>query len=403
MSASPTDICPPTVRLRPAKHGTFLARHPWVLDRSLVADAHPPPTGSVVDLQTSDGRWLARGIYNEASRIRVRLYTWHKDEQLDDEFFRKRMDGALQLRKDLGRLDTLSASRLVFSEGDGISGLIVDKYAEHLVVQVTALAVEQRLPQILSWLIERLDPKSISVRVDQRVADAEKISLREQCAYGHRPTEPIEIQQDGLRYSIDLDESQKTGYYLDQRENRLEASRLSAGRRVLDVCCYTGGFALTCAKLGGAREVIGVDSSQRSIDWARRHAQDNELHDVQFTVGDCFTTLENLTRQGSKFGLIVLDPPRFAGSRRTIPDALRAYHRLNRLAVECLEPSGYLVTCSCSGLVTRDDFSRMISGVSQKTGRDIQVLQQRGASADHPVWATCPQTDYLKCFICRVL
>lgn len=393
----------PVMTLRPAKHGTFLARHPWVLDRSLQPHPNPPATGSVVDLATPEGRWLARGIYNEASRIRVRLYSWRRGELLDDDFFHKRLDLALQLRKDLKRLDQFSAARLVFSEGDGISGLIVDKYAEHLVVQVTALAIEQRLPQVLSWLIEALQPKSISVRVDQRVGDAEKIQIRDQCAYGHRPTEPIAIQQDGLRYWIDLEESQKTGYYLDQRENRLEAAKLSEGRRVLDICCYTGGFALSCAKLGAAQEVLGIDSSQRSIDWARKHAQENQLSNAQFETGDCFSTLESHGRQGSRFGLIVLDPPRFAGSRRTIPDALRAYHRLNRLAVECLEPCGYLVSCSCSGLVNRDDFAHMISGVAQKTGRDIQILQQRGASADHPVSATCPQTDYLKCFICRVV
>lgn len=392
----------PRIVLRPEKRGTFLARHPWVLDRSLLPNASPLQSGTTVDLVLPDGRWLARGIYNGESRIRVRLYSWRQDEPLDDDFFRHRLDLALALRQDLGLVDRQAATRLVFSEADGLSGLIVDQYSEHIVVQITALAMEQRLPLVLAWMVERLTPLSISVRVDQRVADAEKITIREQCAYGHRPAEPILIQQSGLRFWVDLVESQKTGYYLDQRENRLQASQLCRDRRVLDICCYTGGFALACAKLGGAGDVLGIDSSQRSIDWARKHAIENQTPQVRFEVGDCFQSLESLAREGQIFGLIVLDPPRFAGSRHSIPDALRAYHRLNRLAVQCLQPSGYLVTCSCSGLVTRDDFAHMLSGVSQKSGRDVQILQQRGASADHPVSVTCPQTNYLKCFICRV-
>lgn len=398
-STDPTNVA---VVLRPEKRGTFLARHPWVLDRSLLSTKAGPPDGSTVDLVTPDGRWLARGVYNGQSRIRVRLYTWRADEALDDDFFVRRFERALALRRDLGLLDRQAAARLIFSEGDGLSGLIIDQYAEHIVVQVTALAIERRLPLVLAWLVDRLNPRSISVRVDQRVADAEKITVREQCPYGHWPTEPILIEQDGLRYRVDLGEGQKTGFYLDQRENRLRAARLCRDRRVLDVCCYSGGFALACAKLGGASEVLGIDSSQRSIERAQKQALENQTPQIRFAVGDCFQSLEELAGAGEKFGLVILDPPRFAGSRRSIPDALRAYHRLNRLAVDCLEPNGFLVTCSCSGLVTRDDFAHVISGVAQKSSREIQILEQRGAAADHPVSATCPQTDYLKCFVCRV-
>lgn len=392
----------PNIVLRREKRGTFVARHPWVLDRSLMPSPTAPPQGSVVNLVLGDGRWLARGIYNGESRIRVRLYSWRPEEELDDDFFGRRLAAAIALRSDLRLIDRDSAARLVFSEADSLSGLIVDKYAEHLVVQITALAMEVRLPLVLAWLVEKLDPKSISVRVDQRVATAEKIRIREQCAYGHLPTEPVLIHQNGLSFWVDLVASQKTGYYLDQRENRLQAAQLCAGRSVLDVCCYTGGFALACAKLGGASEVLGIDSSQHSIDMAGKHAIENKTPQVRFEVGDCFQTLERFSKEGRQYGMVVLDPPRFAGSRRSIPDALRAYHRLNRTAVECIQPGGYLVTCSCSGLVTRADFAHMISGVAQKTTREIQILQQRGASPDHPVSATCPQTDYLKCFICRV-
>jgi 23S rRNA (cytosine1962-C5)-methyltransferase len=392
----------PQIVLRPAKKGTFIARHPWVLDRSIIAPSPEPDFGATVDLVLPDGRWLARGIYNGGSRIRVRLYTWRVEQQLDDSFFRQRLAAAVALRRDLGWIEDDGAVRLVFSEGDGLSGLIVDQYGPHLVVQVTALAMEHRLPPVLAWLTEQFEPASILVRIDQRVADAKKIPIRELCVHGHVPSEPVCVRHSGLVWRVDLSHSQKTGSYLDQRENRMRAAAFARDRDVLDVCCYTGGFGLSCAKFGGARSVLGFDSSRRAIEWAQQAAAENSISQASFEVGDCFATLEQLQRQGRTFDLIILDPPRFAGSRRSIPDALRAYHRLNRLAVQSLRPNGYLVTCSCSGLVTRVDFGRMISGVAQKTGRDIQILEQRGASADHPVSVACPQTDYLKCLICRV-
>ena len=171
----------------------------------------------------------------------------------------------------------------------------------------------------------------------------------------------------------------------------------------MDVCCYVGGFALAAAKIGGAREVLGIDSSEKAVLQARDHAAANQLPNVTFEVGECFRTLEQKVAAGEKFGGVILDPPRFAASRDTVDQALRAYHRLNRLAVDLLEPGGILVTCSCSGRVSREQFLKMLSGVSQKTGRDLQILEQRGPAPDHPVRISCPETDYLKCFVCRAM
>ena len=193
------------------------------------------------------------------------------------------------------------------------------------------------------------------------------------------------IVNGGLRYQVNLAGGQKTGFYLDQRENRKAAAAYFRDRRVLDMFCYSGGFALCASALGGARDVLGVDASRRAVALAEANARLNGLANVRFEAADCFQKLESLRSAGEKFGGLVLDPPRFANSRRSLDDALRAYHHLNRLGVELLEPGGILVTCSCSGHVSREDFFDMLLGVAQQTGRELQILDQRGAAPDHPI------------------
>jgi 23S rRNA (cytosine1962-C5)-methyltransferase len=220
--------------------------------------------------------------------------------------------------------------------------------------------------------------------------------------WGELPEGPITIQEHGLAYEVDLHAGQKTGFYLDQRENRRAAAYYLRNRRVLDMFCYTGGFAMAAAALGGAREVLGIDGSKKAVAQARRNANANGLANVRFDDGDAFQTLDALIAQGTKFDAVILDPPKFARGKGGVNQALMAYHRLNRAAVELLEPGGILVTCSCTGSVTREDFLLMLSGVAQKAHRDIRILEQRGASADHPVSATCLETEYLKCLICQI-
>jgi len=398
----PTSTTTPII-VPPQKTGSIRRRHPWVLDKSVITPTIAPADGDPVDLVTAEGHFLARGIYNSNSRIRVRLYTWNADEELADEWWLARLKAAVDLRRRLGMLDPQTACRLVFSEADGLSGLIVDRYADCLVVQITALAMQQRLDLIVEFLRETLSPRAIVLRVDRHISKAEGIEAREELLAGELPAEPVVIVEHGIEYEVDLEAGQKTGAYLDQQENHAAAARYVHGGRVLDVCTYHGGFALAAARLGGAREVIGIDSSAKAVEAAAHHAERNGLANVRFEEGQCFDKLQEYRDAGEQFDTVILDPPRFAGSRREIDKALRAYHRLNRLAVDLLPPGGMLVTCSCSGHVVREDFQFMLAGVAQKTGREIQVLECRGAAGDHPVSLTCPESEYLKCFVCRVL
>jgi 23S rRNA (cytosine1962-C5)-methyltransferase len=391
------------VILKPRKARPFFGRHPWVLDSAIDRIQGSPADGDVVDLLSDKDKFIARGIYNSRSRIRVRLYSWRTDEPIDDGFWRSKLEAALRLRQQLGYDDPQGAARVVFSEGDLLSGLVIDRFAKYLVVQITALAMAVRLETILSQLLELLRPTGIVLRTERDVVKAEGLDLADGPCWGEVPQEPLEILDGGLRYRVDLAGGQKTGFYLDQRENRKAAAAYFRDRRVLDMFCYSGGFALCASALGGAREVLGVDASRRAVALAQSNAQLNGLTNVRFEAADCFQRLESLRSAGEKFGGLILDPPKFAHSRRSLDDALRAYHHLNRLAVELLEPGGILVTCSCSGHVSREDFFDMLLGVAQQTGREVQILQQRGAAPDHPVAATCPESEYLKCFICRVL
>lgn len=389
------------LQLRPQKFAPFLARHPWVLAKSLVPPEPAPEPGAVVEVAGPNGKFMARGIYNEQSHVRVRLYTWRESEQLDEVFWRTRLQHAIRLRQTIGYCSGDSAARLVFSEADGLSGLIVDRYGDWLVVQVAALAIHQRLELILRLLVELLPVKGIVVRTDAKIAQAEGLPVRDELAWGEPPPGDMVVYEHGLKYAIDLIGGQKTGLYLDQRENRRVAAGYMAGQRVLDVCCYVGGFSLAAARLGQAAEVVGIDASAKAVEQARRNAAANGITNATFQEGECFSTLEQLRDQQQRFGAIVLDPPRFANSRQAIDQALRAYFRLNRLAVDLLEPGGILVTCSCSGRVSREEFLDMLTGVSQKSGRDLQLLEARGPAPDHPVRLSCPETDYLKCMILR--
>jgi 23S rRNA (cytosine1962-C5)-methyltransferase len=392
----------PRIILKPRKARPFFGRHPWVLDSAIDRIEGSPADGDVVDLYSDQERFIARGILNSRSRIQIRLYTWNEAEQLDDVFWRRRLEAAVRLRSMLHYDQPEGAARLVFSEGDGISGLVVDRYRDYLVIQITALALAVRLPQIVPMLVDLVQPRGILLRTERDIVRAEGLEIEPGLRWGRLPDGPLEILDSGLRYEVDLATGQKTGLYLDQRENRAAAARYLCDRRVLDMFCYTGGFSLAAALLGRAREVLGFDTSQRAVTQARANAERNGAANVRFECGDAFETLHALKTSGERFDGVVLDPPKFAKSRAAVDDALRAYARLNRAALDVLSPGGILVTCSCSGHVTRDDFFFMLVNVAQQSGREIQVLEPRGAAADHPVSVTCPETEYLKCFICRV-
>jgi 23S rRNA (cytosine1962-C5)-methyltransferase len=283
--------------------------------------------------------------------------------------------------------------------------LVVDKYAEHLVIQLTAAALYPFLDTIVDRLFHHYRPLTISLQVDERTAKSEGIEQEQRFLTGAAPDDSVLILENDLKWSVDLVGGQKTGYYLDQRENRLAAARWTQpNARVLDICCYVGGFALTIAKHCTTTEIIAVDSSDKALQAAKYHATLNNLEDrITWEQADFFEALSKRLDAKEKFDTIVLDPPRLAGSRDHIQRALSAYHRLNYLAVRMLNSGGTLVTCSCSGRVSRSDFRDMLRGVGSRAHREIQVLEERGAAPDHPSCMSCPETDYLKCIVARVL
>ncbi|HEX3725027.1 MAG TPA: class I SAM-dependent rRNA methyltransferase [Pirellulales bacterium] len=389
--------------LKPRKARPFYGRHPWVLDSAIARVEGNPADGDVVDLLTDAGKFVARGLFNSRSRIRVRLYSWDNTEALDRACWHRKLRVALDLRERLGLMEPQGAARLVFSESDGLSGLVVDRYGPWLSVQVTALAMAQRLDELADMLLEMVDARGIFVRTEKGVAQAEGIELRDGLYRGEAPDGPAFIVENELRFGIDLAEGQKTGFYLDQRDNRRAAAAYFRDRRVLDMFCYSGGFSLNAMVHGHAREVLGIDSSEKAVLLARANAELNRVFGVRFETENCFQALSRLAEERQRFGAIILDPPKFARSRQSVDDALRAYHKLNRMAVDVLEPGGILVTCSCSGHVSRDDLYMMLLGVAEQTGRDIQILEARGGAPDHPLSVTCLESEYLKCLICRVL
>jgi 23S rRNA (cytosine1962-C5)-methyltransferase len=391
-----------TVVLKPRRARPFFGRHPWVLDSAVLRVDGTPVDGDVVDLATHDGLFVARGLWNSASRIRVRLYAFDPAVPLDEGLWRNRLENAVALRRHLGFDDRTGAARLVNSEGDDLSGLIVDRYADWLAVQVTAAALVPRLELLCDTLEMLVAPRGILLRGAERgLAKLEGLQLPDRLLRGTAPDGPVFVQEHGLRFGVDLAEGQKTGYYLDQRDNRQAAAAHARGRRVLDMFTYSGGFAVACAK-AGARSVLAVDSSPKAAALARANADFNGAANVQVEAADAFRRLDSLTVAGERFGMVVLDPPKFARSRASLDDALRAYHRINRLAVDLLEPGGILVTCSCSGSVSRERFLEMLGGVSQRARRNVQILECRGAAPDHPVSAACLEGEYLTCVIARV-
>jgi 23S rRNA (cytosine1962-C5)-methyltransferase len=393
-----------TAILKPRRARPFFGRHPWVLDSAIDRVDGEPADGDVIDLLTHDGKFVARGLWNSQSRLRVRLYAFDAAVPLDDALWRSRLAAAVALRKSLGLDDPAGGCRLVNSEGDDLSGLIVDRYGEYLAVQVTALAMARRLDAIADAIESLVAPRGILLRGAERgLAKLEGLHLPDRVLRGTEPAGPVFVVEHGLRFGVDLAEGQKTGFYLDQRDNRQAAATYARGRRVLDMFSYSGGFALACAVAGRAASVLAVDTSAKATALVEANAALNGVANVAAETADAFEKLDALAAAGETFGMVVLDPPKFARSRASLDDALRAYHRINRVACDLLEPGGILVTCSCSGSVSREDFLQMLAGVAQRAGRTLQLLEVRGAAADHPVSASCLEGEYLKCVIARVV
>lgn len=399
----------PRVHLAPDRARPLVGRHPWVFSGAVARVEGRPDHGEPVDVVAADGSLVGRGLFNEASQIRVRLYSWGDDaERLEAAFWRTRIDAAVAARRARGLLAPGGACRVVFSESDGLSGLTADRFGAWLSVQFTSRALWAHREVLLDALDEALGrhgvaPKGVVLRTEKGILEQEGLELSDGPLRGDVPHEPVTYQENGLSWSVDLRTGQKTGAYLDQRDNRARVAPLARERRVADVCCYTGGFTLPMLR-EGARSVVGVDVSAGALELAEANAERNGLAGprLRFEKSDAFRWLEGEQRAGRAYDMIVLDPPRFARSTRGVRQALAGYGRLNELAVRVLGPGGTLVTCSCTGRVSLSDFVQVLAGVEERTGRRIRIDEVRGQPSDHPVSPTCPETAYLKCLVCSV-
>ncbi len=391
------------VILKPKRAQPFFGRHPWVFAGAIERIEGHPADGAEVDLISNGGNFVARGLFNSQSKINVRLYSWEENVPLDRAFFRERLARALHLRHDVLKLNTPEAGyRVCFSESDYLSGMIVDRYGDWLTVQFTALGLATRRAEIVDVLRELLNPKGIYLRTEKGIGKLEGVELHDQLLWGEAPPADLTILENGMRFSVNLAEGQKTGYYLDQRDNRAVVARMCAGKRVLDAFCYTGGFGLYAARAGAA-EVLCLDASEPALELGRRNATANGLSNITFEKADVFRPLADLAEAGRKFDVVVLDPPKFARNRAAVPEALKGYRRLHQLALKLLDKDGLLVSCCCTGLIAMTDLEELIGQVAVEGRRDLQLLERRGPSADHPVAVTCRESGYLKCVISRVL
>lgn len=393
----------PKVILKPKRAQPFFGRHPWVYAGAIDRIEGQPNDGDEVDLISSGGNFVARGLFNSQSKIQVRLYCWEQGIALDKAFFRERLDRAIHLRHNILKLNGPETGyRVAFSEADFLSGLVVDRYGDWLAVQFTALGLGRRREIIAEALRERLDPRGIYLRTEKGIGRLEGVELHDEPVWGEQPPSNLTITENGLRVLVNLAEGQKTGYYLDQRDNRLAVAKLCADKRVLDAFCYSGGFGLHAAKAGAA-EVLGVDASEMALELARQNAAANELSNVSFECADVFRYLAELATANRQFDVVVLDPPKFARNRAAVTEALKGYRRLFQLALKLLAKDGILVSCCCTGLITLQEVEDLITQAAIERRRDLQILDRRGPAPDHPIAATCPQSGYLKCIISRAV
>ncbi|WP_073162862.1 class I SAM-dependent rRNA methyltransferase [Desulfofundulus australicus] len=387
------------VKLTRRRYHRVLLGHPWVYRtevEDIQGDFNP---GDVVEVVDYRGRFVGRGYINPASQIIVRLLTREKGEKIDREFFRRRLMSAIDYRRRVVRHS--NACRLVFAEADFLPALIVDRFGDYLSLQTLALGIDLYKETIVELLDELLNPAGIYERNDVSVRELEGLPLRTGFLKG--PFNPVvEIEENGLRFLVDLAGGQKTGYFLDQRENRLALEGLARDARVLDCFCHTGTFSVYAARFG-AREVLGIDVAGDALEMARENAARNGFDRVcTFREGNAFDELRDLDRAGERFELIILDPPAFTKSREALEGAIRGYKEINLRAMKLLPAGGFLVTCSCSYHMTESLFMEVLLDAARDVKRQLRLVEMRRQARDHPMLLASPETYYLKCFILQV-
>jgi 23S rRNA (cytosine1962-C5)-methyltransferase len=393
----------PTVHLHPGKDRPVRQHHPWIFSGAIDRVDGQPAPGDLVDVADVRGEWLARGYYNPRSQIVVRLLTWERGEACDVAFWQRRLAAAAATRAGLGLEPATIAYRLVYAESDGVPGLIVDRYGDWLVVQFLTLGVEVRREMLIGRLAELFSPRGIVERSDATVRRQEGLLLRSGLAWGQAPPPDLEVRENGLRFQVDLLGGQKTGFYLDQRENRRIVAGRAAGKRILNAFSFTGAFGVY-ALAGGAEHVTNVDSSYDALAGAEAALRLNGFdpdRQAESICGDVFQVLRGFRDEGRQFDTVILDPPKFARSKAELDAATRGYKDINLLGLRLLAPGGLLATFSCSGLVTPNLFQKIVFGASVDAGRDVQILAKLSQGPDHPILLSFPEGEYLKGLLCR--
>jgi 23S rRNA (cytosine1962-C5)-methyltransferase len=392
--------------LKPGREKSVRQRHPWIFSGAVEKIDGDPAPGDTLDIADHRGTWLARAGYSPHSQITARIWTWQEDQAVDREFFRQALTRAAALRRPLSSYT--NGHRCINAENDGLPGLIVDRYGSFLVVQFLCAAAERWKGEVTDLLSRWEGIRGVYERSDADIREKEDLSPVCGTLSGEEPPVRIELREGEWKFPVDVREGHKTGFYLDQRDNREEVRRFTAeyarGGEVLNVFSYTGAFAVA-AHSGGAARVVNVDSSRPALDLARENLSSNGFPegDESFVSGNAFQLLRKYRDEKRLFNAVILDPPKFAASQRDIRKATRAYKDINWLAMRILRENGLLFTFSCSGLISEDLFQKIVFSAAIDAGREAQILKRCGQPLDHPVLLTFPEGQYLKGFICRVL
>jgi 23S rRNA (cytosine1962-C5)-methyltransferase len=390
--------------LKSGREKSVLQRHPWIFSGAVASVLGPPASGETVTVRTADGAFLARAAYNPQSQIVARIWSWDESEPIDGDFFARRIAQAIKRRQAL--VQTTNAVRWVNAESDGLPGLIVDVYAGFAVCQFLTAGVERWKLEIVAALAIQPNIVGIYERSDVEVRGKEGLKTSEGLLHGEMPLAEVEVWESGggdvrWKFLVDLKHGHKTGFYLDQRDNRKVVHGLAYDREVLNCFAYTGAFTVA-ALSGGAQNVVSIDSAASALASARRNLELNQLSAESLREGDVFKELRVYRDTGRTFDMIILDPPKFAQTQAQINKATRAYKDINWLAFRLLKPNGYLVTFSCSGLVSADLFQKVVFGAALDAKRDAQIVQWLWQASDHPVRLAFPEGAYLKGLVCRV-
>lgn len=386
------------VTLIAGREKSLLRRHPWVFSRAIDKVQGQPNAGDTVDILSHNGQWLGRGFYSPQSQIRARVWTFDQNEAVDEAFFLRRLQRAKDSRQPLIEEQGLTGYRLCAAESDGLPGVTIDVYGEVVVCQLLSTGAERWRKAIVQALTQLYPGACLYERSDVAVRKKEGLKERKGLLAGQLPAQPVVIEENnGVRILVDVENGHKTGFYLDQRDNRRIAGRYCKGKRVLNCFSYTGTFGVYALK-GGADEVINADVSESALDLARQNAELNglDLSRARFEQADVFKLLRDYREQGQRFDVIVLDPPKFAESKAQLNGACRGYKDINMLAFQLLNPGGVLLTFSCSGLMTSDLFQKIVADAALDAGRDAQILERLNQAADHPIGTAYPEGHYLK-------